>query len=229
MGAADQEKNKKDLIVFFRLGKLRIGIHGLLGCASLIATQIAIRPFVRVPISLITCQVLNALTVHQAKALLHQVPASSSILGSWIVAPHKEAFIRTIAILQYLIVRVVSLWLVTEAYFTHARFIRLALSVWRYGPLVPWPKTTAWVNGNTWIFVVPMWLGVTADLYVQYTLDCFTIEQYLVIQRLGLLLAFGFTLGFRRYMPMPLVYGMASLGVWDIIRQGIQAFNNMQE
>jgi hypothetical protein len=79
----------------------------------------------------------------------------------------------------------------------------LALLLWRAWPLIP-SYQAEWLNGNTWIFVIPMALGVAGDLIQFWNGDVFSSRQILSIQLHGLLMAFGFTLGFRNYLPMPL-------------------------
>ena len=112
-----------------RLGKLHVGVHGLLGLASLILTSAAFvlycnrvgeRPNSSSTTSLPSqhgaccilalSQLCNAFLVHHAKTLLPQVPAFTQIVPG-VVAPHKEAFRRTIAVVQYLIARACLRWI----------------------------------------------------------------------------------------------------------------------
>jgi hypothetical protein len=217
--------------VAFRIGKLHFGRHGLWGIASVVATIAAVlRP--ESTIRLLSSQICNYFLVSQARTLLPQVPKSTEILPG-IVAPHKEAFCRTISVMHYLITRVVMKYILKLTQQLLSPFIKSSSSnnrsvlewitlfvfLWRWLPLVP---SADWHNGNTWIFVVPIFLGISGDLYVYCTFgDIFTTYQLLYGQLLGLGLAFGFTLGFRNYLPMPFVYGGAALTVWCIIQQGI--------
>jgi hypothetical protein len=71
---------------------------------------------------------------------------------------------------------------------------------------------------------VPVGGGIPGDLAVNCLYgDIVATYQLLYGQLLGLALAFGFTLGFRHYLPMPVVYGGAALAVWCLIQQGIAA------
>jgi len=172
---------------------------------------------------------------------LPQVPAYTQIVPG-VVAPHRQAFRRTVAVLQYLIARVFVQWILLcmttrrsnpqqpldeERKNTVLYYSLLSILLWRWWPLVPnchcFHDLDYWKNGNTWIFVVPIFLGVTGDLY-QFVAwgDCVSIGNVLTGQLLGLCLAFGFTLGFRNYVPMSWVYGVAALSVWHIIQVGIE-------
>jgi hypothetical protein len=149
-----------------------------------------------------------------------------------VVAPHKEAFQRTIWVMQYLIARVttkffhaqIQNYTPTDDYYIS--IIESMVILWRYYPLIP-QLSMDWWNGNTWIFVIPIFIGVSGDIYVYFTFgDIFQIYHLLLGELLGLCLAFGFTLGFRHYIPMPIVYCGAALAVWAIIQQGIATVNS---
>ena len=164
--------------------------------------------------------------VNDAYSLLSQVPTSTQIFPG-VVAPHKEAFQRTIWVMQYLIARISTKIFhesLRNSISTDGNYISILESIvilWRYYPLIP-QLNIDWWNGNTWIFVIPIFIGVSGDIYVYFMYgDIFQIYHLLLGELLGLCLAFGFTLGFRRYIPMPIVYCGAALAVWAIIQQGI--------
>ena len=190
-------------------------------------------PFPKVWMILVPLLMMNqagnfALATHAA-TLLPQVPHQTAIL-TWpvrIVAPHREAFIRTMGMMQYLVVRVVckivlGLLRITPGSGSNGweRSITLAcLAIPYFGRLVP--RSLAWTNGNTWIFVLPIWFGTTGD-WISFALwgDVIAIHQLLQVQLVGLGLAFGFTLAFRHYLPMSVVYAVAAWRVAEIIREG---------
>ena len=93
--------------VVFRFGKLRFGLHGLLGILALTFTLTAYYqyPTNRNLAVLTISQLLNSAIAFHANTLLPQVPPFTQILPG-IVAPHKEAFRRTISVMYYLIARV---------------------------------------------------------------------------------------------------------------------------
>jgi hypothetical protein len=236
--------------VVFRFGKLRFGLHGLLGILALTFTLTAYYQYPTNLAVLAISQLLNSAIAIHATTLLPQVPPFTQIMPG-IVAPHKEAFRRTISVMYYLIARVtltvcaapaMGIFLVTgmdntqfvlqhDEYF---RYLCYAVLTWFWWPLVPsWRNPSQWRNGNTWIFVFPIFVGVTGDFwqYVAYR-NVIRVEQLLQTQILGLVLAFGFTLAFRNYVSMPTVYAVAALGVFRILQEGfttIQAGTSLQQ
>lgn len=219
--------------VAFRFGNLLFGWHGIVGITCVILTSTAIyHPYLSWTV-VIPSQICNLLLVNDAYSLLNQVPKSTQIFPG-VVAPHKEAFQRTIWVMQYLIARVAMKVFQQQVHDNFGTpdieyFSSILASVivsWRYYPLVP-QLHTDWWNGNTWIFVIPIFIGVSGDVYVYFMHgDIFEIFHLLLGELLGLCLAFGFTLGFRRYIPMPIVYCGAALAVWAIIQQGIVTVNS---
>jgi hypothetical protein len=211
----------------FRIGKLLFGLHGLLGVVSIITTTAAVYFPSKTWLLVMPSQLCNFLLVNHARSLLNQVPTSTQIFPG-VVAPHKEAFQRTILVMQYLIARVIIKYFVQNTCINSnlSNAIASFVILWRWYPLVP-NYYADWWNGNTWIFVVPICLGVSGDLYVYFVYgDLFEVYHLLSGELLGLSLAFGFTLGFRNYIPMSMVYCGAALSVWAIIQQGIATVNN---
>ena len=212
--------------VAFRFGKLLFGFHGLLGITCLVLTSTAIHHPSLLWTLVLPSQICNLMLVNDAFSLLSQVPTSTQIFPG-VVAPHKEAFQRTIWVMQYLIARISTKFFhesLRHSISTDGNYISILESIvilWRYYPLIP-QLNIDWWNGNTWIFVIPIFIGVSGDIYVYFMYgDIFQIYHLLLGELLGLCLAFGFTLGFRRYIPMPIVYCGAALAVWAIIQQGI--------
>ena len=212
--------------VAFRFGKLLFGFHGLLGITCLVLTSTAIHHPSLIWKLVLPSQICNLMLVNDAFSLLSQVPTSTQIFPG-VVAPHKEAFQRTIWVMQYLIARISTKFFhepLRNSISTDGNYISILESIvilWRYYPLIP-QLNIDWWNGNTWIFVIPIFIGVSGDIYVYFIYgDIFQIYHLLLGELLGLCLAFGFTLGFRRYIPMPIVYCGAALAVWAIIQQGI--------
>jgi hypothetical protein len=258
--------------VFFRVGKLRFGFHGSVGILALVFTTLATylyycqeqqqqqddRPTTRIAILIfVISQVLNAVLATQAASLLPQVPDWTEIMPG-IVAPHKEAFRRTMAVLHYLVARVTLATVLKSTFLADVmmqmgmagssagmhdqyqglllanqdlcynmhRYLCCAVLVWFWWPLVP-SASSQWRNGNTWIFVLPIFVGVTGDLgqYMFMTststaggdIDIVPVHFLLQTQLLGLVLAFWFTLAFRNYVSMSTVYAGAALGVWKIL------------
>jgi hypothetical protein len=231
MAGIDRRKASNRSAVF-QIGGLRFGVHGLLGLLCLCLTEGARRYYsesspntASAALLLWLSQLCNAFLATHAVSLLSQVPAYTQIIPG-VVAPHKEAFQRTMACMHYLVVRVICKY-VTAVWCKETSLVAVGF----YGSLaclaVPyWPLVPSWnlpiSNGNTWIFVIPIFVGVSGDLWQYiYWGDCIPISQLLQVQLVGLLLSFGFTLAFRNYVPMPLVYFLAAWRVWEILREGI--------
>ena len=81
----------------FQMGALRFGFHGIGGITCVALTMAAYDQH-----SILLhwlSQVANFVLATHATTLLPQVPARTAIIPGWIVAPHKEAFKRTIGML----------------------------------------------------------------------------------------------------------------------------------
>jgi hypothetical protein len=103
----------------------------------------------------------------------------------------------------------------------YSRYLCCAVLTWFWWPLVPsWQNPTQLWNGNTWIFVFPIFVGVTGDFwqYIAYR-DVIPVQQLLQTEILGLVLAFSFTLAFRNYVSMPTVYIGAALAVFKTLKE----------
>jgi hypothetical protein len=230
--------------VVFRLGKLRFGLHGLLGILALTFTVTAYYQYPTNLAVLAVSQLLNGAISYHAATLLPQVPPFTQIVPG-IVAPHKEAFRRTISVMYYLIARVtlavcaapaMGILLGTTGIGSsdndnaqstalqrdeYSRYLCCAVLAWFWWPLVPsWQNSSQLWNGNTWIFVFPIFVGVTGDFwqYIAYR-DVIPVEQLLQTEILGLVLAFSFTLAFRNYVSMPTVYVGAALAVFKTMKE----------
>ena len=106
--------------VYFRLGKLRYGFHGILAtlpvlltiaCLCLVEGEDDPDPTFWMAI------VANEIVALDAYSLLGQVPHSTVICERpKTVAPHKEAFKRTMAVMHYLNLRLSRPWLPVPLY-----------------------------------------------------------------------------------------------------------------
>ena len=168
-----QSRISKPRSVVFRFGKLLFGFHGFLDIMCVVLTTTAIyHP--SLPLSLvIPSQICNLILVNDAYALLNQVTTSTQIFPG-VVAPHKEAFQRTIWVMQYLIARVITKFIQQQIqYYSNTRdysyfsILESTVVLWRHYPLIP-QLHIDWWNGNTWIFVIPIFIGVSGDIYVYF-------------------------------------------------------------
>jgi hypothetical protein len=263
-------------IIFFKIGALRFGVHGVMGILSMIIVIYALllsthhkrvtstTTVTTTPNLLSILIVISTLIVAiDSYSLLHQVPLSSKIT-SFIIPPHREAFKRTIAMTVYINMRLCQEWewleriifhlVVLPATTTnihsvdatsHYQFIMIqkVCSTLFYPFIFStftcyhfYPFKANMLNGNTWVFIFPMWLGVSIDTYNQFlyllqlvlpftaSVGRSTImmnefwnrdvinEQFLLITMFcTLFIAFMFTLSFRGYMNIKKCYWISAL------------------
>jgi hypothetical protein len=146
----------------------------------------------------------NQVLAMHAYSLLDQVPLSTKICRGF-VAPHREAFKRTIAMMLYTNLRLVHPW-IPSGWLYHPL---LALAWWQFVPL-----NSDFGNGNTWIFVVPMFLGVSLDMVQSLLMEhhCGGLPSLvpprflLFINWSAMVMAFGFTLAFRGMVSIQRIY-----------------------
>jgi len=120
--------------------------------------------------------------------LLPQAPMSTPILP-WIIPPHREAFRRTIAITGYLNIRLLQqmggwdllsslldkclqLYDNTSQLDTTTSRLVFAIGIFFYAQWFFFPRKWDLKNGNTWTFVLPMWLGFTSEALHQFPSSC---------------------------------------------------------
>ena len=211
-----------------RLGSLRFGLHGVLGvCNCLLIPTALLAAHAAPTLSTITSSLAvvgTASTALSSIQLLDQVPKTSFIAHN-IIPPHREAFKRTIAIVGYLDLRLAHElgWFdMLSAYRVDVFGAMLVLyNLWFFFP------RGSFDNGNTWVFVVPMWLGISIDTAQQLKLalgmptawnETVVTKSYLLLTLLvALLVAFSFTLAFRKYIRITTTYWMAAACVFGII------------
>lgn len=164
----------------YGLGKLRFQrSHGILGISSLplvlwaMYTVKMTSDFQHIALSLAVLS--TAALGKSAIPLLTQVPKSTVISSTWnIIPPHKEAFRRTIAFVGYLDLRLAN-ELFKSVYFTKSEWQQFSMEEWQscfataltiYYLFFFLPRGS-FDNGNTWVFIVPMFLGLGIDVYHQ--------------------------------------------------------------
>jgi hypothetical protein len=217
--------------VFFRIGPLRFGYHGIFGILGSIAVSYALLksymgssvPF-WLAFSVVTSSVASSVGSY---GLLPQVPTSSEI-ASWIFPPHKEAFKRTIAIVGYLNIRLVHQW---QWVLGHESLL-FPFLLFLYTNYHFFPRQADYFNGNTWVFVIPMFIGFNVDTLMQFPdMDKTFLanpnwnnvhnwnkdrvnETYLLLTLLcALQIAFMFTIAFRGRMSIKYCYWIAAIEV----------------
>ena len=228
-----------------KVGRLRFEAHGFLGVASLALVAYALaRP--SSPSRVAASVVATTLLACGSLSLIATAPLNTTIAPG-VDAPHRAAFSRTIAVCLYINLRLAwahGWWDDLLQWGGAAGGVaspRPPLSArCAYGACVlAWATWLAprhaLANGNTWIFVVPIFAGVGADAAHQllslgveagffgsddehawrrrgsaWNERVATVELMLGIQLALLLLAFGFTLAFRRYLDVRALYAAAA-------------------
>jgi len=215
--------------VYFKWGRLRFGFHGLCASLALCVTTAALSlllsdssydsSFAKL---LVYCSIiLNTTTAYQARQLLDQVPLQTEIVPG-VVAPHREAFKRTMSMMHYGNLRILGCIFLNESYTTYSVFLAWFI----YKSFLP---RAHFDNGNTWIFVVPMFIGSTVDL-CQYTFvsggGLLSAHHYLMIELSALIIAFFFTLAFRGYFTVYQIYMVSALAVATLFGGGVYAIGS---
>jgi len=238
----------------FTIGSLRFDMnHGVLGILSTILVSYSLFlihigfggvPSVSLPFWLSLSIVMSTTALATGSySLLPQVPISSKICW-FIVPPHREAFKRTIAIVGYLNLRLVHQfgWLdfskmiigrneqSLSQFFISRMFFPLLLA--RYNSLYFLPFDSDLKNGNTWVFIIPMCIGVNIDAYFQFpsignssewpirpeawervdhwNTDVVNIPYLLLVLWCTLQIAFMFTIAFRGHIHIKTCYWFAA-------------------
>ena len=178
----------KTMMIFFRIGPFRFGVHGIAGILGTIFVSYALYQINTTPPSSssssfdippwlsLTIVITTLTTSIGSYNLLSQVPNTSQI-SSWIIPPHKEAFKRTIAIIGYLNLRLVHQW--QSKWFSSSSSSSMIILFQKINLLFPillslytiyhfFPLHLDYKNGNTWVFVVPMFVGFTIDSMNQF-------------------------------------------------------------
>jgi hypothetical protein len=194
-------KDSKPIRYHFRWGRLRFAFHGIWAIMTMLITTLCIVSendgLLLLP-SIIANQVL---AVH-AYSLLDQVPLSTKICWG-LEAPHREAFKRTSAVMIYTNLRLAQKWIPNFVYYP------VLVAVWRQFL----PFNSDFRNGNTWIFVVPMFIGVSLDMAQSLVMEhhcglpsLVSVRWLLGVHLSAMSMAFAFTLAFRGIVSIRRIY-----------------------
>jgi hypothetical protein len=205
---------------WFMIGRLQFGYHGVLGVICMILTGSVF--FHLNPYCAMNVQIFLHLLCRDAFQMVDQSPAYTNIFGG-IVVDHKPAFRLTIDVCHYCAVRVVVNCLQEILGPEHAStvfWVAFPIQVWRWWRLTPtqiYPIQHILTHRNPWFLLVPMGFGVTADM-MQLLLgdDGVTRRMMLFTQLLCLIIAFLFTMAFRKYVPVAVLYVASVSIIWSI-------------
>lgn len=234
-----------------KVGSLRFGLHGTAGVLSTIALLYCCiviqlskpQPPVFPSLLVLFIVVCTLTTATGSYGLLPQVPPTSKI--AWfIIPPHREAFKRTIAIVGYLNIRLIhqmgwwnhlllsGLSIPPTIFGLETAVVTFPMALSMYNFYYFFPLRADFANGNTWVFVIPMWLGISVDTVHQFpsfptskwlvasssSFICSDVWNthvvdisYLLITLLcAVQVAFLFTLAFRSYVNIRTCYWTAA-------------------
>mmetsp|Transcript_15551 Transcript_15551/g.33924 ORF Transcript_15551/g.33924 Transcript_15551/m.33924 type:complete len:292 (+) Transcript_15551:47-922(+) len=237
------ERRRRPGVVF----RTTHGISGVLSTLltiSAIATQRTLPPkSVLSSVTSVLAAVVSIVTAVSGTSIVDQAPKQTVVMERPIrvVPPHRDAFRRTALSVYYLGARIC--W---NAATTHRSLVLGDISKagenaysfdWVWGCIalyyamkcfVPRQGEVDWTNGNTYVFVVPMALGLSSDALCQlpilqcrgdmcWNVDIITQFDLLCVLLSGLVVAFTFTLAFRGVLGIRSCYWGAALVVHGIV------------
>ncbi|KAL7451645.1 hypothetical protein ACHAWC_003473 [Mediolabrus comicus] len=218
------------------------GISGLLS-SLLVCIAIGAHHVYIIPNTLsILAAIASVATASSGMNIVDQAPKQTVVM-EWpfkVIPPHRDAFKRTAYSIYYLCGRIC--WNTIQYHHhqqQHSATKTTTTSVlnWIWGisaliyamtKFVPNPRDLDLSNGNTWLFVIPMAIGLTVDAFFQLPMlsqedqlrwneDVITQVDLLWILLVGLIVAFVFTLAFRGVLGIRKCYWMAAILVHAIV------------
>ena len=231
-----RQRNRRPRIVFRNIHGISGLISTMLVCIAIVAHHVYI-----IPNTLsVLAAIASVVTASSGMNIVDQAP-KQTIVMEWpfkVIPPHRDAFKRTAYSIYYLCGRIC--W--TTIQYHHRRRGHSAIATttvlnWIWGisallyamtKFVPLPRDLDLSNGNTWIFVIPMAIGLTVDAMFQLPMlsqgdqlrwneDVITQVDLLWILLVGLVVAFVFTLAFRGVLGIRKCYWMAAILVHAIV------------
>lgn len=229
-----QQRRRRPRIVF----RNTHGISGLLS-TLLVCIAIGAHHVYIIPNTLsILAAIASVATASSGMNIVDQAPKQTVVM-EWpfkVIPPHRDAFKRTAYSIYYLCGRIC--WNTIQYHHQHhhsATTTSVLNWIWGISALlyamtkfVPSPRDVDLSNGNTWVFVIPMAIGLTVDAMFQLPMlsqgnqlrwneDVITQVDLLWILLVGLIVAFFFTLAFRSVLGIRKCYWMAAILVHTIV------------
>jgi len=201
-----------------KIGRLDFKAHGLLGTAGLVLLGATLCCSTETARYLIMASIpVTTGLAYGSYALLGHAP-ERTVIARGIVAPHREAYKRAIGVVLYVNVRLA--W-ACDLLGARIYGVACALLAARLAP------TKAFDNGNTFVFVVPIFCGVGLDAVRQlrciaaqecaWNAEVATLRTVAAVQFVALLVSFAFTLGFRGYIRLARLYALSAGAVAGIL------------
>ena len=203
-----------------KVGRLDFKAHGLLGTAGLVLLGASLCCSTDTASYLVLASIpITTGLAYGSYALLGHAP-ERTVIARGIVAPHREAYRRAIGVVLYVNVRLA--W-AAQGWPLGARPYGVACALLA-AKLAP---TKAFDNGNTFVFVVPIFCGVGLDAARQvrcvasdecaWNAEVATLRTVAAVQFVALLVSFAFTLGFRGYIRLARLYALSAGAVAGIL------------
>jgi hypothetical protein len=231
-----QQRRRRPRIIIFR------NTHGISGLISTLLVCIAIgaHHVYIIPNTLsILAAIASVVTASSGMNIVDQAPKQTVVM-EWpfkVIPPHRDAFKRTAYSIYYLCGRIC--WNTIQYHHQQQQYSATTTTAlnWIWGmsaliyamtKFIPSPRDLDLSNGNTWIFVGPMAIGLTVDALFQIPMlsqgdqlrwneDVITQVDLLWILLVGLVVAFVFTLAFRGVLGIRKCYWMAAILVHTIV------------
>ncbi len=175
--------------------------HAIIGSLSLLIHIISFSKLLNSEIIIIFGVILSTLLTFTSYSLVPNAPLVTRIYHS-IHAPHRDAFRRTISMMHYVNIRILLELFKIENHYTK-------IFLFFYAIFSFLPKSSSIDDGNTWFFGVPMCASCVLDsLLIYNTVNhrIITLEFLNIVQICAHLIAFAFTLAFRKTFNIIITY-----------------------
>lgn len=180
--------------------------HAIIGSFSLLLHIILLIKVHDSSILIILGVILSTILTFTSYPLVPKAPLVTKIYHS-IHAPHRDAFRRTISMIHYINMRIMLELFQIDNFYTKIFLFCYAI----YSFL---PSSKAIDDGNTWFFGVPMCTSCVLDsLFIYNTVNhhIISLEFLNIVQICAHLIAFAFTLAFRKTLNIIATYFVSVL------------------
>ena len=222
------------------------GISGMcstiLTCLAIVAHRILSSTSIVTSVASVLAAIMSIGTASSGMTVVEKAPRQTVVMDRPIkvVPPHRDAFKRTAYSIYYLCARLFWNTMNIHAIFGDSKaggLLQNFVLDWVFGCIsvayalnyfIPCAKDVDWTNGNTYVFVVPMAIGLSCDALFQlpilqcrddlcWNADVVDQLDLLVVLLSGLVVAFVFTLAFHGVLGIRKCYWSSALVVHGIV------------
>lgn len=225
-----RERRRRPNLVFRSTHGVTGVVSTLLVCIAIAAHHVSI---MQNAVSILAA-IASIITASSGTTIVDQAPKQTIVMERpfKVIPPHRDAFKRTASSIYYLSARLCWNTISGNATFNNNDALNwiwgMSALCYAIRKFVPSPRDVDLTNGNTWVFVVPMAAGLTADALFQLPIlqcndglcwneDVITQIDLLWVLLSGLVVAFVFTLAFRGVLGIRRCYWGAALVVHVIV------------